>query len=235
MFTTLALIALAGIGADDVSMKFVASGVMQKVGGYVPVRAEMNAAPDIVKKAPEALEAPKYGQLKIGAKTWAFILDEPEGKPARLYVDTNNDGDLTNDPATAWAARKTGELTQHSGSAKVDLGEGKIASLGMYRFDPNDANRPTLKNVMMFYTDYGYEVTLTLDGQKFTTFISGDLGPMPLWIDRDGNKLKSSKYETVTIGKPFNFTGTTYVLRRSGAELKLDKPAEQLPVAPLPP
>jgi len=32
---------------------------------------------------------PKYGALTIGEKSWVFILDEPEGKPAKLFVDTN--------------------------------------------------------------------------------------------------------------------------------------------------
>ena len=188
MLTSLALIAIAGLGADDVNMKFVASGAMAKVGGYVPSRAEMDATADFVKKAPENLETPKYGTLKIGEQSWGFILDEPADKPAKLYVDTNGDGDLTNDPATIWAARKLGGLSQYSGNAKVDLGDGQIASLGVYRFDPTDVNRATLKNTLMYYTDYGYEITLTLDGQQFTSFISGEMGPMPIWIDRDGNK-----------------------------------------------
>src|SRR5437762_1813089 len=173
MITTLAMIAIAGLGGDDVSMKFVGKGAMQKVGGHVPIQAEMNDKAGFVKKAPEGLEAPKYGTIKIGKNSWGFILDEPEAKPAKLYVDTNNDGDLTNDSATTWAARKLSDgLTQYSGSSQVDLGDGKVASLGMYRFDPTDAKRPTLKNVMMFYTDYGYEITLTLDDKKFTSFIA---------------------------------------------------------------
>ena len=34
---------------------------------------------------------PKYGTLRLGTRSWGFVLDEPEGKTARLFVDTNGD------------------------------------------------------------------------------------------------------------------------------------------------
>src|SRR5262249_22416801 len=160
--------------------------------------------------------APKYGKLKFGTQTWSFILDEPEGKPANLYVDTNGDGDLTNDAATTWAARKINNLNQYSGSAQIDLGDGQIGTVNLYRFDPNDVQRAVLKNTMMYYPDFGYELTLTLDDKQFTTAVSAEPGRMPIWIDRDGNKQRSAKLETIQLGSPFNFTGTTYVLNRNG-------------------
>jgi peroxiredoxin len=236
MFSTLAMIAVAGMLADDVSLKFIPSGATAKVGGYSPLRAEMNAAADSVSKAPDGLTAPKYGAIKIGQKSWAFILDEPEGQPARLFVDTNGDGDLTNDPRTTWSSLKADGLTQYSGKAQVDLGGGQLGSLGVYRFDPTDSKRPTLKNTLMFYPDYGHEITVTLDGQPFTSFAAGSPDSIRfLWIDRDGNKQRSAKREMALVGKPFNFTGTTYVLKASAGQLTLDRPAESLPLAPLPP
>ena len=234
MITAMVLASVVFQTADDVSTKFIGSGGSKKLGGYVPMRAEMDGTADLVKKAPDGLVAPKYGKIKIGDKSWAFILDEPKDKPAKLYVDTNNDGDLTDDPSTEWKVEKYGDLTQHTGSAQVDLGNGQIGSLGMYRFDPTDAKRPALKNTMLFYTDYGYELTLELDGQKFTT-CSEPEPRMPLWIDRDGNKLRSGRFEMVALGKPFNFTGTTYVLRHEGGAFRLAKADSRLPVMPMPP
>ncbi|MEO8499132.1 MAG: hypothetical protein ABI614_29045, partial [Planctomycetota bacterium] len=73
-------------------MKFIASGATAKVGGYRPLRAEMDGTAEAVTKAPEGLATPKYGALKLGDKSWGFILDEPEGTPAKLYIDTNADG-----------------------------------------------------------------------------------------------------------------------------------------------
>ena len=238
MISTLALIAVASLAAGDVTMKFIPSGAMAKAGGYVPVQAPMNeTAPAAIKKAPEGITTPKYGALKLGKQSWAFILDEPEGQPAKLFVDTNGDGDLTNDSATTWTARKLPDgFTQYSGKSQVDLGDGNLASLGMYRFDPTDARRPTLKNVLMFYTDFGYEITLVLDGKSFTSFVAGSPDSIrSLWIDRDENKQRSSKKETAIVGKPFNFTGTTYVLKSANNKLTLEQATESLPIAPLPP
>jgi thiol-disulfide isomerase/thioredoxin len=236
MISTLALVAVSALAADGVSMKFVASGVTQKVGGYRPDRAVMDATAEVAKTAPEGLAAPKFGKIKIGEASWAFILDEPEGKPATLYVDTNGDGDLTNDPKTSWSARTTGGRTMYNGKAEVDLGEGKRGSLGVYRFDPNDPQRAALKNTLMFYTDYGYEVTISLDGKDYTSFVAGKPdATSSFWIDRDGNGRPSFKLEMATVGKPFNFTGTSYVLKTAGEELKLERAGEEVPLAPLPP
>lgn len=236
MITTLVLMSLVGAEPEAVEMKFTPSGATAKVGGYRPIRAEMDGKADAVKTAPDGLTAPKYGAIKIGGKSWGFILDEPEGQPAALFVDTNGDGDYTNDPETTWNARKSNGLTMYSGSAQVELGEDKLAAVNLYRFDPNDKRRARLKNTMMFYADYGYELTLPLDDKTFTTFVAGEPQTnTPLWIDRDGNEKKSYKLEMVAVGKPFNFTGTTYVLSAGDTGLTLGQAEEELPVAPLPP
>ena len=236
MITTLAMIATLGLMADDVSMKFMPSGATARLGGYSPIRAEMNGTAESVKKAPEGLNAAKYGALKIGPKSWVFILDEPEGKPAKLFVESNGDGDLTNDPPAIWAAKTATGQTMYDGQAKVDLGGGNLGVIRMYRFDPSDVRRAALKNTLLFYTDYGYEITLELDGKKFTSFISGEPEAVKsVWIDRDGNQQKSYKKEMAPIGKPFNFTGTTYLLKTNGHGLSLDRSSETLPMTPLPP
>lgn len=233
MVASLVLIAAAGLMADGVSTKFVSKGVTAKVGGFRPLRAEMNGKPELVKKAPEGLSAPKYGELKLDGKTWTFILDEPDGKPAKLFVDTNDDGDLTNDPAPKW---ESGPNNMYRGEAQIELSEKTLGTLGMYRFDPNDTARKQLANTLMFYTDFGYEVTVELDGKSYPSFVSGKPSATSgFWIDRDGNKLTSYKLEMVRVGKPFNFTGTTYVLNLNDGELALEKSKEDLPQSPLPP
>src|SRR5262245_55549747 len=57
------LAATRGHAADEVGVKFIESGVTAKVGGYVPIRAEMNTDSSVVQKAPEGLERAKYGTL----------------------------------------------------------------------------------------------------------------------------------------------------------------------------
>ena len=80
MFTTLALLTLLGSNSESVKMTFIPMGVTAKVGSYRPILAEMNGTAELVKKAPEGLVAPKYGELKLGDNRWVFILDEPEGR-----------------------------------------------------------------------------------------------------------------------------------------------------------
>jgi peroxiredoxin len=236
MFAAWTLLAVAGLMSDGVTTKFIPQGITPLVGGYRPQRVELNEDASLVKVAPEGLEAPKYGAIKIGEKTWAFILDEPAEKDAKLFVDTNGDGDLTNDPASTWQANTNNNQTMYQGTLQIDLGSGNVASLGAYRFDPKDERRAALKNMLLWYTDFGQEVTVVLDGQSFTTYLAGEPKDEDrFWLDRDGNKIQSAKRETAQIGKPFNFTGTTYVLSLKDGQLALDKATEELPVTPLPP
>src|SRR5258706_12540839 len=86
----------------DVKMTLIPSGAMQKLGGYMPQRLELSPdKPAELKKAPE-LVAPLYGSIKFGGASYLVVVDEPEGKDAKLFVDTNGNGDLTDDPALTW-------------------------------------------------------------------------------------------------------------------------------------
>ncbi len=161
-------------------------------------------------KAPEGLQSPKYGWLELYDRKWAFIIDEPEEQDAKWYVDSNGDGDLTNDPATEWKILKEGAGSRYNGSAKIDLGQERIGQINAYRFDPNDKAREQLKNTLLFYTDFGTEYTLNLDGVEFKTSVAGSVSKKSrLWLDRDKNGRQSRGFETVAIDTPFNYTGTT--------------------------
>ena len=124
----------------------------------------------------------------------------------------------------------------HRGSGKIQLDNGQVGSVGLYRFDPNDPRRAALKNVLLFYADFGFQLGFELDGKSFETFFSGAPNDgMRLWVDRDKNGVRSSKRETVIVGKPFNFTGTTYVLKVTEGVVALETSETELPVTPLPP
>ena len=222
--------------ASGIEQKFVPAGITQKIGGYRPIRAEMSEEAKGVSKSPEGLEAPKFGQIELDGKSWAFILDERSEGDAKLYVDTNGDGDLTNDPETEWASRKQGEMTMYSGKAKVQLGPDQIGEIGLYRFDPNDPARAALKNTLMFFVDFGSEFQLKLDDKEFSTFVAGPLSEKAsLPMDRNGDGRVSRNYETVQLGTPFNFTGKTYVLDAVDGKLSLKQSDTELPMLPMPP
>ena len=199
----------ASLQADDVTVKFLPKGVTAKVGGYRPVRAEMNQEASIVKKSPEDFKDAQFGWMEFGDNKFAFVLNEPEEGDHKLIVDGNGDGDLTNDKAIEW---KQGNGGTYNGETEVDLGGGKLGKVNMYRFDPKDERRAQLKNTVLYYSDFGYEFEFKLDGKPFSTFVSGTVAPnTPLPIDRDGNGRVSQRFEMTQVGKPFNFTGTTYV------------------------
>lgn len=227
----------APAACDEVSSKFVPNGVTRRVGGYRPMRAEMDQKPDIVQVPPAVeLKAPKYGLLKIDEQQWAFILDEPESEPARLFIDANGDGDLTNDPEVKWEINQNGTQKMYNGSGSVNLDAERIGSLGLYRFDPLDESRPQLKNTLLYYVDYGTEFSFQLDGRDFSTFVAGSIQPQStLPIDRDGNGRTSRNFETVQIDQPFNYTGTTYVFSLQSGQLHLAVASEPLEKLPLPP
>jgi thiol-disulfide isomerase/thioredoxin len=224
------------VHAQTLEENFMASGVTRKVGGYRPIQSKMDQEADIVKVAPEDLEAPRYGLLEMGDKSWAYILDEHEEGDATLYIDTNGDGDLTNDPTAKWTSSQRGPLTMYNGSGEVDLGNGRIGAINLYRFDPTDVRRKSLKDTILFYADYGSEYKFTLDGQEFSTFVSGaPTEKTGFRVDRDGNGKISRRYESATIGKPFNFTGTTYVFKLNDGKVSLEEAEEELDMMPLPP
>lgn len=227
---------LATLQAEDVKESFVSEGVTARVGGYRPIRSEMDKEASIVTKAPEGLKAPKYGQIELGDKKWAFIMDESEDADAKLYIDSDGDGDLTNDPEVEWKPQEREGLKQYAGRAQVKLDAEHAGWLGMYRFDPKDENRAALKNTLLFYTDFGYEYSFELDGKPMSTFVSGAIsGQSRLPLDRDGNGRVSPRLEMAAVEKPFNFTGTTYVFHLKEGKLTLEKAAEQIEMAPLPP
>src|SRR6266571_4676264 len=93
--------------AEGVKLELMSSGAMSKLGGYIPQRLALSETkPAGLRRAPKGLEAPLYGELKLGPKdaatTFVVILDEPAGKASRFWVDSNANGDATDDPAAEW-------------------------------------------------------------------------------------------------------------------------------------
>jgi len=259
--TLTGLLAVASISAvtsangQSASLKLLASGAMPKIGYYAPQRLALSQSkPAAVKKAPAGLKAPLYGVLNFGpaAKqaTVAIIVDEPAGQPSRLWVDSNADGDLTNDAKPEWTPRPLtgGEgktYTLHIGGAMVPLGSGAQAPkvhLAMYRFDPADPGRAALKNTLLYYRDYAWTGKLPLGGKTYDVMISdeaasGDLSAkatsgkpsLQLLIDVNGNGRIDPRGEAYDASKPFNIAGTTYEIAQiapTGASLTVRRSAQ---------
>jgi thiol-disulfide isomerase/thioredoxin len=205
------------------------------MGYYRPVRLVLSAdKPDGLKAVPPDLAAPLYGKLQLGPAdaptTFFVIVDEPEGKPSRLFVDANANGDLTDDPPTTWNGKpdKSGDgtvLTMYMGGAdfQVPYGAEKLSlHLDMYRFDKHDARRAAFTNNLFYYRDYGRAGDVSLGGKTYHAMLvddsaTGDFRPgkdatnsaTTLMLDLNNNG-KFENGESFNVTEPFNIGGTTY-------------------------
>ncbi len=238
----LGLVFAVRVSAEPVKLKLVPTGGSSTVGGYLPVRLQLTPdRPAELKKLPEDLAAPRYGVIRFGAldqpRAFVVVLDEAEGKDARLLVDTNANGDLTDDAPPRWTKRVSkvngAERTVYSGGLKIQLGSGAQAvpvQLNAYRFDPNDPTRAALKDTILYYSDYVYQGQLSLGGQSYRAALHdwpargdfrGKIGErvgVQLMIDVNGNGKFDARGEKYDVTQPFNIKGTTYELRNLAAD-----------------
>jgi len=188
--TPILILALAGaVQAQTVQLTPLPKGASVKIGGYRPQRLVLSAdQPATITKLPQGLKAPAFGILPIGAGgkpgvTYHIVVDEPEGAAASLYIDSNGNGDLTDDAAADWKARETpgkdgAKFTQYNGGGAVELafGGSKLpAHVNMYRFDKTDPARAAYKDVVLYYADYAYEGQMTFGGKTLKVMLVDDL------------------------------------------------------------
>jgi len=222
-------------GAEDVKMDWQPSGASKKLGYYRPTHVALSSTkPDGLKSAPANLEAPLYGALQLGPAesptTFYVVIDEPEGKPARLFVDANANGDLTDDPPVEWKGtpykgKDKTDLTRYVGSADLQTAYGaeKLKMhLNLYRFDKRDAGRAQFANALFYYRDFLRAGEVSLGGKTYHALLadddnSGDFRPSKdtnqtpamLLLDLNNNG-KFERGESFNVTKPFNIGGTTY-------------------------
>ena len=236
MVPTLALLAALASGAQPVSLKLIPSGVSERYGLARSSVAKVGPTPTA--KAPAGLVAPQYGTIATGTRRIAFALDESNPDASKLIVDANGNGDLSDDRPVAWKPVKDGSYTFYEGETTVVVGKGTRASIKLFCTDPRDPNPDlaTTKNALLYVLDYGYELAFRLDGRPLPSFLVGEPGPSAkVCVDRNGDGRISHLREVAEVGKPFNFTGTTYVFKPAGAGLVLQKANVKLPLTPVPP
>lgn len=230
MLTTLAFLATLAPGAEPVTLKLIPSGASEKTNARQTM-ADLAVAPT-AKGAPADLVSPMYGTMVAGAKKLAFVSDA-KGK---LIVDANGDGDLSNDPVVELKPLEGAPPSVTTGTAMVDIGKDVPVGIRIIRFDPANLPAPRYKDKLIYAFDYGYEMSFKLDGKPFTSFIGGEPGAdSTLQIDRNGDGKISYFKEVAKVGKPFNFTGTTYTFEPTATGLVLETAKETLPMAPMPP
>jgi len=255
------LASVANAVAQDVRLEWLPTGASAKFRYYMPQHLALSPErPSGLRKTPETLTSPLYGELAVGPKEspqkLVLIVDQSSDGLQKLWVDTNGNGDLTDDPATVWEERKSTrngkESTTYSGTAKLQIPhweEKAEAQIQLYRFDP--AQRADAKTVLMYYRDWGYSGQIVLGGKTYKAMLddsaaSGDFrgkdGPrsgVTLLLDINEDGQFDSKTEWFDTHKPFNIGGTTYEvtgLTAAGTGLKIiksEKAVEETKPAPV--
>ena len=241
----------------QVRLDFVARGGNQALSGdpdhgYWPQRIELQTnQPSTLLRAPNGITAPRYGQLTFGPieqrNSFLVLLDEPEGKPARLWVDLNGNGDLTDDPSPMWTMRKftlpdTTVLTNYSGQITLSVQSGSQNlefNIRLYR------SYQEVQYPLWYYRDYARTGYITLRGKTFRAALSddmasgdfrGDASKQPsgvaLRMDLNGNGRFEGRGEVFDVRLPFNIGGTTFEiteLSAIGESFKIVKSREKVP------
>ncbi|MGD9688421.1 MAG: TlpA family protein disulfide reductase [Phycisphaerales bacterium] len=182
---------------------------------YMPSSAKVTAdKPEIVKKEPAYRGAAKYATITLGNgpnNTYALAFDEPEGQDARIYIDTNANGDLTDDGDGHWPTStpgKEGGATNYSGTWVFDVtwknSDGKATKgrygLNMYR----SPDRETIN----YYRASARVGTITFEGKNYDVqliendndgvyskpvdpaapAVVGAPASKPVWLQLDGDR-----------------------------------------------
>jgi len=244
----------ASATAQEVQLKLLPTGGMSKMGGYYPLRLALSAdQSEDIKKLPTDLAAPLFGTFKLGASdaptAIAVVLDEPDGKPSRLFVDANANGDLTDDPAPVWNSRNVKgsdgkDYQQFLGNAKVNVPLGKepaTLTIAMYRFDRRDPARSAQKGFLFHYPDYAREGEVALGGKTYKALLAdrmatGDFrgkdaasSGVQLFLDVNENGKFEAGSEAFDVRQPFNIAGQTYEiagLTAGGESFRIQKSAK---------
>ena len=262
VFVTLATARSAS--ADTFTLKPVASGLGKKTE-WKQLRSLplSETPPDGLKKVPAGLIHPLYGVFTLGPRehpgNFFVVLDALEGKPERLFVDTNGDGDLTNDPPAEWSSSHyrnsaDADLTQYFGSANLLVRYGAVTRplhLCFQRWDQQDPSHEQSRSLLTYYADYATEGRVTLGKRSYDvmladTLAAGDFrgAPAPgpsrvmLMIDVNEDGKFDTRGEVFDSRAPFTLQGVTYEVREvsaSGDSLSIERSMRSVPEVPAPP
>ncbi|MBI5775629.1 MAG: TlpA family protein disulfide reductase [Verrucomicrobia bacterium] len=254
LLCTAALLAAPAAFGQEFKLQLVPEGASPKyLTYYMPTFIPLSAKPpEGVKRAPGGLRAPLYGALKLGdtnaPATTLVIVDEPDSGEAKLYVDTNGNGDFTDDPPANWAGREVKRRdgspgTQYSGDSMVGLRYGGpllTVRYKFYRFDKNDPARKTQASNLYYYRDYIRAGDITLGEKKYAATLSDDrnrgdfraapggTGGVTLLVDANGDGKFDTATERFPVGQPFNIGGKNYIAEvpvASGETLRISPSA----------
>lgn len=228
---------LAAPAEDLITLKWNEEGVSGKAGGMRPKHLDLSdAAPESIKRAPTDLVAPRYTSLKLGPAnsqaTYSVIMDEVDGKPARLFVDANSNGDLTDDPVATWTSRPShdpdgGDATSYTSSAMVTIPFASGPRRGRMMFGQSRTDSkygPGFRKYLDCYADYGLSgdvkigdktipAVLQDSGTRGDFRLEGEVIETPiLWLAVPNRRVPKHIGESFVAIKPFELDGKWWAL-----------------------
>ena len=191
------------------------------VNYYSPQRLQLSRWPQEALKALPELQSkkPLYGVLEVGTgpdRKITVLLDEKEGEEPRIYVDLNNDENLTNDGLGQWSRDSGSTLGLSVVSIQVDYASGPLPyHFDFYRFTDR------LRDFLLYYRNAGRQGEAELDGETYQVMVIDenadgqfdDLANGTLLVDLNQNgKLEgnSDSAEHYEIRNPFNVRGKVW-------------------------
>jgi thiol-disulfide isomerase/thioredoxin len=170
--------------------------------GYMPVQVMFtDVKPAEITKEPTYKAKPKYAVIHIGngpKSAYNLAFDEPADGDWKVYIDKNQNGDLTDDGDGAWGKKVVGSgrtvygvnnyvLRASWGTATVEKSHENYG-IGLYRIDTPNLS----KNAFMF-REGARSGELTLAGAKHKVLL----------VENDGDALFNKTVETdKATGKP---------------------------------
>ncbi|MBN2129554.1 MAG: protein kinase [Sedimentisphaerales bacterium] len=168
------------------------------VGYFGPCKIEFSHEPqEALRSEPEYLsDTPLYGSIQIGFgpdPQVTVVLDSPENGEQRLFFDSNNDEDLTNDAIRTYGAQIQGHCV-----IQVPYGDGTA---------PYTIGYHGSHEAFFYYRDQARQCRIRLDGILYRLLVLDD--------DCDG------RYDDLSDGALFISQGTTPTLHAPTEAIKL--------------
>ena len=164
------LLSATCVQAETVRLKWVEAGAGGRMSAVHPHSIDMTEQkPSGIRRLPADVTNPLYGIFVIGpvesAAHFNVLLDAPAGRPSRLFVDANGNGDFTDDPKPQWESKpyngadgRSYALSTGGVTVPVQFGKTKLPlHLNLQRYDSTDPARAGFKGAILYSPDYARE------------------------------------------------------------------------------
>jgi peroxiredoxin len=196
---SIALAAALSAQAQEVfKLDWQESGIQDKNLGYRPHSLLLETkAPEGLKQPPTGTTNPYYGVLELGppkSKAKLLVLvDVTNGAPAHFYLDSNGNGDFTDDPPCVSTNRpakdrqgNTVTAWQGEGMVTFPFASGtRTGKLKFYSLRPVLSAEGESRMALNYYADYGLVGDVKIDGRSIPVVLQDAAAAGCFRLDQD--------------------------------------------------